>query len=838
MSVIEELQESNRRVEYKRMPGTYVQLELTEVRRSGALVLLSLALYLHVSLNFNAPVHCHLHLPTLIHGSSPSNRFFLANRGQLSATVSQRQAFDQFLSANQRHHQVQAPVPAAFLAERRTSSSQQANSDQGKEAKKSPNGRQARTLVCYYTSKGSPSAMPKDVGELVFPADAAADGFTPVFHHDTIELGHNHLANNKQSNGRRSQQMTFRPALDLLPASDSSLNKLVRGAKLKYLEPFSHLLSDAGAPANSVGGRTRSKASVPLESEINNAAGKPTSIAKQTAPLAQVYSPFVPAAHYSLINEFDSNNNRPIVGPAHPKVQNQPARNNGNNQLMSSNGPSIAQTSTTVSATKPDVSGLKRNRPPERNATARLPQQVPAFDRNNLALAGHQLLLSNLNQANNVNKDSLPLDTGLSQLTLASFSRALQVPKVNTRASTILPYQQRIDTPSNPVRVPAEQLKQHQVPYQSAMQQLVISSNQAGSSHTHSVRTPTVGGNNLSVSSKLSPYLAQQAQQVSFIGLPNEPNELLEEASASIEAQLNAKKPPSSPRPSSPSQSVATSSSLLSSSTSLITTNGELGEPLSPVSSSTSSSPSSPSPATLSSPLPHSSQPSATSTPPSSLAQSTPLIASQAQISAAGNDASSASQPVSPQTNSLVSSPLSTMLDAFGMASQYFMRFKPSSLISPSAFALNSINSNVHHQIGPHNMHRLYPSAGLPVTSLKIPSLAPLDTNNSSSSLQAASSSISSPNPIIPLSFPASLLAGVQKLTPSADKTSISGSSGAAAAANDRSSAGSGGFLARFTSAATAALSSGGATSREQQRREDGELYNIDLPIPEANLFN
>lgn len=47
-------------------------------------------------------------------------------------------------------------------------------------------------------------------------------------------------------------------------------------------------------------------------------------------------------------------------------------------------------------------------------------------------------------------------------------------------------------------------------------------------------------------------------------------------------------------------------------------------------------------------------------------------------------------------SSSLVSSPLATMFDVFGVASQYLMRFKPSALISPSAFAASFSGSSGH----------------------------------------------------------------------------------------------------------------------------------------------
>lgn len=791
-----------------------------------SILALSLALYLRVSMNLVLPAGSQ---PTGSHNHLNRNKFFITNHEQFLANLHQRRALELFLKASQVNQKSKLSAPVAYFAERRASVSQAATSGRDGDTQSSPGSRHGRTLVCYYTSKGAHANPPKDAAEFVFPADSAGDGFTPVFHYDTIELANTHIQNNKPSTARRSQQMTFKPT-DLLSSSGSPAGKSSVGANLKYLEPFSHLLSGTSAVgANYEGGHARLQASVPpVGSQI--IAGP---VAKQTASLlTQVYSmPFIPPTHYSFINELDPANNGPIVSPAHQQSSN---RNNGNSQLASPSGPSSSQAKAVALSTKLEAYAAngKRNRqqveknstlPATSPATVKPLQQVATTTAHNIQLVlspqvGRQQFVG-FNQALGANKDTLSLDTK-SQAALASLSRPS-----GPRTAAALPYQQRIDTPANLVRAVSEPLvMQPQLQpalYQTSTQQLLMGS--TGASHTHPVKTNAVGGNKLSTGSKLSPYLAQQTQRVSSIGSLNEPAELLEEASAGIEAQLSTKRLPSSPRPTTASQSAATSSSLLGSSTSSITSSSEVGAPLSSVSPSSAT--------TLSSPLPLSMSASAS---PSSMTQSTPP-SSAGQVSAAGGAASpTANQPTPSQATSLVPSPLSSMLDAFGMASQYFMRFKPSSFISPSSvFALNSN----FPQSGQRDPHHFYRQSSAPTAGLSVSALPTLDSNNSNNSAQSASlvSGISSPNSLIPLSFPAALLAGVQKLTPTSDKAVVKPVS--SGTANDRSSGGTSGFLARFTSAATAALSSSSSPGRDQQRREEGKFdYSYRLAILDRSL--
>lgn len=114
----------------------------------------------------------------------------------------------------------------------------------------------------------------------------------------------------------------------------------------------------------------------------------------------------------------------------------------------------------------------------------------------------------------------------------------------------------------------------------------------------------------------------------------------------------------------------------------------------------------------------------------SSRASPAPATASSAhhlQAAAPGNSLSSA----------LVSSPLSAMFDVFGAASQYLMRFKPSSLISPSSFVFNTIQSDtLHHGLKTGNSTSLLGSAGslIPLPYVPANMIAPPPPQTKSSS--------------------------------------------------------------------------------------------------------
>ena len=135
-------------------------------------------------------------------------------------------------------------------------------------------------------------------------------------------------------------------------------------------------------------------------------------------------------------------------------------------------------------------------------------------------------------------------------------------------------------------------------------------------------------------------------------------------------------------------------------------------------------------------------------------------------------------------SSALVSSPLSTMFDVFGAASQYLMRFKSSSLISPSSFAFNNIAGADHH--GHHHAHG--------------------STKSNGSSLRAAISPSSAAS-LISLPFSAaSILSGVQKpmSIPSSDRSSVSSTNSPGVSSTSEA----GGFLSRLT-------------LQNNQRRED-----------------
>lgn len=134
--------------------------------------------------------------------------------------------------------------------------------------------------------------------------------------------------------------------------------------------------------------------------------------------------------------------------------------------------------------------------------------------------------------------------------------------------------------------------------------------------------------------------------------------------------------------------------------------------------------------------------------------------------------------PSSPQTSStaaLVSSPLSTMFDVFGAASQYLMRFKPSSLMSPSSFAFNTISSE----------HLQQAAAAAAAAGIK-------SGADNSSAQQIVGSQ---PSSLLPAPFPTGLLASLHHK-----------SAGSPAASLDRSGSG---LLSRFS-------------LQNNQRREDG----------------
>lgn len=175
-----------------------------------------------------------------------------------------------------------------------------------------------------------------------------------------------------------------------------------------------------------------------------------------------------------------------------------------------------------------------------------------------------------------------------------------------------------------------------------------------------------------------------------------------------------------------------------------------------------------------SSPLPLNLPPPSASSPPSSASSSSSQSLNGSNSGSASATTTNASGNLS---SALVSSPLSTMFDVFGAASQYLMRFKPSSLISPASFTFNTIPNDNHHHHSHQHHHGL---------------------KSSNSSLLSPGS----PASLIPLPFTTSLTSSLQK-SPSSSSSST----------NDRSSnsnSGSVGIISRFA-------------LQNNQRREDGK---------------
>lgn len=199
---------------------------------------------------------------------------------------------------------------------------------------------------------------------------------------------------------------------------------------------------------------------------------------------------------------------------------------------------------------------------------------------------------------------------------------------------------------------------------------------------------------------------------------------------------------------------------------------------------------------------------------PVSSSTSSSSLLSPTSSSSSSSSSSSPSQSQSPSLSSvLVSSPLSTMFDVFGAASQYLMRFKPSSFmsqppnslvqlsggLSPSNVVINSPNESVQslHSSKSHNtpdninINNNTNSNG--------------SSNNSNGGLTTSSSSANSilgALAQIPLSFSSNLIAN-------------SGSSNQKGGHNS-----SNGILSRFVSAASGA---GNGQTQRAVRREDGQ---------------
>jgi len=181
---------------------------------------------------------------------------------------------------------------------------------------------------------------------------------------------------------------------------------------------------------------------------------------------------------------------------------------------------------------------------------------------------------------------------------------------------------------------------------------------------------------------------------------------------------------------------------------------------------------------------------------------------------AAGNSLSAA----------LVSSPLSTMFDVFGAASQYLMRFKPSSLISPSAFG-NSFNNLVsdHHK---NNNNHLFTnqqqqqqhSAGSSATSepagssnfsrVRFSSEPGTGPNKTGSSSSSSSASFASSFMSLPFSSGSTgILSGAMQKPASNER---SGNGASSLTSKSASSSSAGGFFARLA-------------SQSNQQREDSK---------------
>lgn len=664
--------------------------------------------------------------------------------------ANQQRAFDQFMRAGQRSS---APDPfRPRPAERRASGAAQPVKQVGPELAVSqvrPGERRGRMLVCYYTTKLQPGGP-----ELVFPADPASDGFTPVLHYDTIELA------GERPSGRRSQQMSFKPSARAESAASG------QQPSAKYSETFA-----AGA--------------------------KQETKFKQVSPVGGGSS-FAAPTHYSFINDFGSNNGLIVNGPKlRPPSHN---GNNGNNLIISGSG---------IAPDKHNRSTKDNNGPRQLEASSTSPASGSLVHHKQLVQSQRLVFSPPASRSFIVggggNNDAIGSDTKSLPLFAASGQQSLlkqsSAQTFAGRPSNLLPaYQQRIDTPSvsfkaagssgQPVepqaagfpvagapttldprsisnalvgsayRTSVQQQQQKQQP-----QQLIISSgNQQTASpannqlsalgHTQlTAKTPTVGGNNLS-SAKLSSFQQPPTQQVTFAGE--------EEASNS---NLNALRLPQPSPPTPPSGQSASPSSSFGSSTSA--NDG----PVSPSSSSSSSS------------SPTSAPPLAGQSPVLALSAS-PMPAKAIGIGAAGGGAGAAN---------LISSPLSTMLDAFGVASQYLMRFKPGSLISPSVFAFNTIPAS-----------QMYRQNGFPLPTALLSSQPELDNST------LLGTGLGPPATLLPLAFAPNNQKAPQPSAAPALSTPAMGERSTASPTG-------GGFLSRFTSA----LSSG-SSSQSSQRREDG----------------
>lgn len=199
--------------------------------------------------------------------------------------------------------------------------------------------------------------------------------------------------------------------------------------------------------------------------------------------------------------------------------------------------------------------------------------------------------------------------------------------------------------------------------------------------------------------------------------------------------------------------------------------------------------------------LSFSSSPSSSASSSSSSSSSQPSSAASPSLGGPSSSTPQA-QPSPPKTPSiaqagalssaLVSSPLSTMFDVFGAASQYLMRLKPSSLISPSSFTFNTIQND-------HRIHRNQHQS-------------PSKTQTNSSSLLGSLASSVSANSLLPLPFSSSLISSIQqKSVPPASSSAVSSQSSSSSDRSSASGATSGsGFLSRF------------ANLQNNQRREDG----------------
>lgn len=160
-----------------------------------------------------------------------------------------------------------------------------------------------------------------------------------------------------------------------------------------------------------------------------------------------------------------------------------------------------------------------------------------------------------------------------------------------------------------------------------------------------------------------------------------------------------------------------------------------------------------------------------------------PMMLASINKMSSNTSGSGHSTAASSLSSSLISSPLSSVLDAFGAASQYLMRFKPSSLISPSSFMFNTL------------------AASNAVTN-HLPGLRLNGDSNVSSTASL-------------ISLPSSLVIGPSSSQQQLKlQSAVSGGTGRSAASENSSprEQSGGGFLSRFS-----------VLHGNNQRREDGE---------------